>query len=158
MTRRRVQRATSRIPEPTRFRMGNLLEGATFANYMDSVIKTLKLKFESVEAQIDAQDNKLRVEFVQNETLVEANFEKFCYLVDANLGTVTFELPDALEAFNERVVYSVREIGGVNQVDIFSQSGQLIEGAPVFIVGGAGPRSVQIASNGTNWYVISAYV
>jgi hypothetical protein len=158
MARRRVQKATSRIPEPTTFRMRGTLTGTSVANYMDSVIKTLRLKFESVEAQIDAQDNKMRVEFIENETDVNANFEKFCYLIDASIGTVNFELPDALEAFDERVVYSVREISGANQVDVYAQSGQLIEGALVFTVGGAGPRSIQIASNGTNWYIISAYV
>jgi hypothetical protein len=158
MARRRVQKSISKIPEPTMFRMlGFKFSSIDLADYMDSVIRSLRLKFEAVEAQLDAQDNKDGVVFIENETEVTVTFENFIYIIDATSGTVTLELPDALDAFNEKVTYKIREISMINQIDILPQSGQLIEGSIVFTIDGTLIKAVEIASNGKNWYILNTY-
>lgn len=153
MVRRRVEKNRPRLPEPESLRDQSI----QLIHYLVNLIKTLRIRFEAVEDQIEEQDNKMRVRYIDDKVSIELNFDDFIYLVDATGGGVFIDLPDALDAFNARVTYKIRETSGLNPIDIMPKTGQLIEGSPVFVIDGVTIKGVEVASNGKNWFVLNTY-
>jgi hypothetical protein len=121
-------------------------------DYINSLVKTLRIRLEAVEGELDFTNIRTKVENVAGQTDFDAGFDSFVYIVDADSGDVTFNLPDPLEAFDLDLVYTVREIGGVSNVILTPTTG-LINNLATYTV--LSDQSVTFVSDGDNWWIIS---
>lgn len=152
MTVRKTGRNRSRIIEP--FRVGSQSPDVnTLARYLDDLVKTIRLRYESLEDEIDFEINRTRVLEVTEQDFT-ADFATSIYLLDGTV-TDTFNLTDALEAKELNMVYSLREISNGGTINIVPISPSLIENAPNLVL--SANSGVTITSDGDNWWIINTY-
>jgi hypothetical protein len=142
----RIQRNASRLPEPIRF-TGNLTV-ERLARYVDDLVKTLRIRMEGIETEMSYQD--IRTKVVETEEDFAIGTDTPIILVN---GTVTLELPNARDAYNDQSIIKVRVITG--SATVAAQQGEQIEGgASVAVALGA---SIEIVSDGDNWWILASY-
>jgi hypothetical protein len=142
----RVQRNRSRLPEPTRFRPNLNIE--SLARYVEDLVKTLRIRLESIESEMDYQDERTRLV----ESDVDIDIDTSTPIVIAT-AAIDVNLPTAADAFDDQAVIAVRATGGA--VSVVAADGDLIEGGGNLIIPNNQART--LVSDGDNWWIIASY-
>lgn len=151
MPKTRLKRNRARLPDP--IRILTRPDVHILADYINDLVKTLRLRLEGNEAELDFQDTRSRPLLIEDDTGLD--FGSFVVLADAASGPITVTLPFARDSFNTQGVYIVRETSGSNVVVLETQPGELIENAAsVNVPAGEG---VTFTSDGDNWWLVSNY-
>ena len=142
----RTERNTSRLPDPMRFKANLSIE--VLANYVDDLVKTLRLRLEGVEGEIDYQDVRTKVLEVDSDTAIDTSTP--IVLCD---NAIEIELPNARDAFDDQAVVTIKARTGA--VTVVPQSGENIEGAASHII----PilSSIIVVSDGDDWWITASY-
>lgn len=142
----RIERNRSRLPDPIRFKLK--LDIKTLADYVDDLVKTLRLRLEGIETELDYQDDRTRVLEVDENTSLGTDTP--VVLCD---GVINIELPNAIDAFDDQSIITIK--ARTAAVTVIPQSGEQIENAANYLVNAG--SSIVIVSDGDNWWIISSY-
>lgn len=142
----RIERNRSRLPDPIRFKSNLSIE--VLANYVDDLVKTLRLRLESIESEIDYQDDRTRVLEVDEDTTLGTDTP--IVLCD---GNINISLPNAIDAFNDQTVITIK--ARTAAVLVLPQSGEQIENGLNYNIPAL--SSIIIVSDGDNWWITASY-
>jgi hypothetical protein len=142
----RIQRNRSRLPDPLRFKSN--LNITILANYVDDLVKTLRLRMESIESEMDYQDDRTRVLEVDTDT--ELGTDTPVVLCDGNINV---ELPNAVDAFDDQSIITIK--ARTAAVTVIPQGGEQIENATNYVIPAL--SSIIIVSDGDNWWITASY-
>jgi len=159
------QKYRARLPEPTRLEHPSeitepqdLVHKITLIRYIDDLIKTIRLRFESIEQEADTINTQGALLAVTHTTAttINATFGNRVYLVDTTAGVVTFNLPSATVA-EGNVFYIKKEIGA-STINVTPFGSETIDGSggPLSMAGGV-QQVLMIVSDGLNWYILNEH-
>ena len=148
-----VQKFRGRLPEPTQRLRKEQTGGLLF--YIDELIKTLRIRFESLEDEIDALNSKGFTS--SNNVTVDVSLSTFVYLLDPSGNAITVNLPTAGDA-QESTYYFKKTAGGGNSITISASGTDQIDGAANYVIGpGATLEGIIVYSDGTGWWILGAF-
>lgn len=158
-----VQQFRARLPEPKRLennfneiKQEDLIKKDILIRYIDELIKTLRLRFESLEGEVDTINTVgalLSVLHVSGSPITSTFGDKV-YLVDCT-SPVVFNLPSA--TVSSGTVFYIKKEFGANIITVTTFGAETIDGAsPHLIVGGVN-TTLQIVSDGLNWFILNQF-
>jgi hypothetical protein len=103
---------------------------------------------ESIESEMDYQDDRTRVLEVDTDT--ELGTDTPVVLCDGNINV---ELPNAVDAFDDQSIITIK--ARTAAVTVIPQGGEQIENAANYVIPAL--SSIVIVSDGDNWWITASY-
>lgn len=144
-----IQKSIHRLPEPENKR----IEDSNAKNYLISLIKTIRLRFESLEHNnfIDAQDY---THVDVTTTPFDVDTDAHVLLVDTTNTSIIINLPPAGDVQGQFWQIKKADSSSPNTITINPNASETIDFDSDLILSGNKHPSAFIFSDGTEWWIL----